>query len=218
MRATWDLIKTQRAAGDIWKMVALDGIPGPKKLPFPPEFVAWAIDPIQAGGGALFDFACLGANWKTSLMDNQRPVSVTALVQQIQPQLYPRVNDEATVLLEYPRAQGIIQASWNWPFARKDFEVYGEHGYAISTGETSLRVSLPNANEESRTSAALPTDEWGLMPYLVAVARGKLKSSGRSSLENDTIVMEILEAARQSPKSGKKVVLSGGSSPSSSRR
>jgi predicted dehydrogenase len=211
MRATWDLIKTQHAAGDIRKMVALDGIPGPKKLSFPPEFVEWVTDPTRAGGGALFDFACLGANLMTWLMDNERPTSVTALLQQMQPQLYPRVDDEATVLLEYPRAQGLIQASWNWPFPRKDFEVYGENGYAIATGETSLRVRLPNTAEELRTPAQLPADERDMISYLAAVTRGRLKSSGPSSIENGMIVMEILEAARQSAQSGKKVVLSGDS-------
>jgi predicted dehydrogenase len=212
MRATWDLFKAQHAAGDIRKMVALDGIPGPKKLTFPPEFVEWVTDPVQAGGGALFDFACLGANLMTWLMDNRRPTSVTALIQQFQPQLYPHVDDEATLLLEYPTAQGIIQASWNWPFGRKDFEVYGETGYALATGETSLRVRLPNKPEESRTAAELPSDERDLTSYLVAVTRGRLKASGPSSLENGMIVQEILEAARQSAKSGKRIVLNGGSS------
>ena len=71
----------------------------------------------------------------TWLMDNQRPLAVTAdHAAASSPQVYPRVDDEATILLEYPKAQGIIQASWNWPFSRKDFEVYGEHGYAIATG------------------------------------------------------------------------------------
>ncbi len=32
------------------------------------------------------------------------------------------------MVLTYPRAQGIIQASWNWPFNRKDTHVYGERG------------------------------------------------------------------------------------------
>ena len=55
------------------------------------------------------------------------------------------MDDEATILVEYPKAQGIIEASWNWPFSRKDFEVYGEKGYAIATGGNNLRVRLPGA-------------------------------------------------------------------------
>ena len=90
-----------------------------------PEFLEWLSDPVKNGAGALFDFGCYGANLMTWLMDNQRPLAVTAVTQRFQPAVYPRVDDEATILLEYPNAQGIIQASWNWPFNRKDLEVYG---------------------------------------------------------------------------------------------
>ena len=114
-------------------------MPGPKAINVQPEFLAWLSDPVKNGGGALFDFGCYGANLMTWLMDNQRPLAVTAVTQQFQPDVYPRVDDEATILLEYPKAQGIIQASWNWPFNRKDLEVYGEHGSAIATGGNGLR-------------------------------------------------------------------------------
>ena len=43
-------------------------------------------------------------------MDNQRPVKVTAIAQTNKPQTYPKVDDEATILVEYPKAQGIIPA------------------------------------------------------------------------------------------------------------
>ena len=107
--------------------------------------------------------------------------------------------------MQYPKAQGIIQASWNWPFSRKDFEVYGEKGYAIATGGTGLRVRLPDQREESRTPADLAPDSRDSITYLIGVARGKFKSGGLNSLENNVIVTEILEAARESVRTGKKV-------------
>jgi len=164
---------------------------------------------VKNGAGALFDFGCYGANLMTWLMDNQRPLKVTALAQTEKPQIYAHVDDEATILLEYPKAQGIIQASWNWPFSRKDLEVYGEKGYAVAgTGGNDLRVRLPGQRaEESRTPAELPPDERDSISYLAAVARGKLKPSGLSSLANNMIVVEILEAARESVRSGKTIVL-----------
>ena len=204
----WKLFKEQKAAGDIRKMVAMDGHEGPKEIHVQPEFLAWLTDPVKNGAGALFDFGCYGANLMTWLMDNQKPLKVTALAQTEKPQIYAHVDDEATILLEYPKAQGIIQASWNWPFGRKDFEVYGEKGYAIATGGNNLRVRLPGERAESaRTPAELPPDESDSISYLVAVARGKLKPSGLSSLENNVIVVEILDAARESVKTGKTVVL-----------
>ncbi len=208
--AMWRLIKPQHAAGDIRKMVAMDGHEGPKEIGVGPEFFGWLTDPVKNGAGALFDFGCYGANLMTWMMDNQRPLAVTAITQTIKPQIYPRVDDEASVLVEYPQAQGIIQASWNWPFSRKDFEVYGARGYAIATGGDSLRVRLPGAQEESRPLEPLPPEERDSLSYLTAVARGKLKPAGLSSLENNLIVTEILVAARESARTGRTIKLAAG--------
>jgi len=205
--AMWNLIKQNRAAGDIRKMVAMDGHQGPKEIGVGPEFLGWLTDPVKNGAGALFDFGCYGANLMTWMMDNQRPLAVTAMTQQIKPHIYAHVDDEATILVEYPKAQGIIQASWNWPFNRKDFEVYGEHGYAVATGGSVIRVRLRGEEEQVRTPGALPSDESDSVSYLRAVVRGKLRPSGLSSLENNMIVTEILVAARESARSGRKVVL-----------
>jgi len=205
--AMWRLLKQQHAAGDIRKMVAMDGHQGPREIGVGPEFFEWLTDPVKNGAGALFDFGCYGANLMTWMMGNQRPVAVTALVETIKPGIYPHVDDEADVLLEYPKALGIIQASWNWPFNRKDFEVYGERGYAIATGGDSLRVRLPGAQEESRGLDPLPPAERDSISYLTAVVRGALKPGGLSSLENNLIVTEILEAARESAKTGRTIRL-----------
>ena len=205
----WKLLKTERAAGDIRKMVAMDGHEGPKEIGVGPEFFAWLTDPKKNGAGALFDFGCYGANLMTWLMDNQRPIAVAAITQQIKPQIYPHVDDEATVLVEYPKALGIIQASWNWPFGRKDFEVYGATGYAIATGGNNLRVRLPGSAEQAHSPAPLPEQDRDSVSYLISIVRGGRKPSGLSSLENNVIVTEILAAARESAQTGKRVPIAG---------
>ena len=205
----WKLIKTEHAAGDIRKMVAMDGHEGPKEIGVGPEFFAWLTDPEMNGAGALYDFGCYGANLMTWLMDNQRPIAVTAMTQQIKPHIYPKVDDEATVLVEYPKAQGIIQASWNWPFGRKDLEVYGATGYAIATGGNGLRVRLHGHEEQARTPAPLPEQDRDSVSYLISVVRGGRKPSGLSSLANNVIVTEILAAARESARTGKRVAPAG---------
>jgi predicted dehydrogenase len=204
----WNLLHEQKAAGDIRKMVAMDGHQGPKEINVQPEFLAWLSDPVKNGAGALFDFGCYGANLMTWMMDNQRPLKVTALTQTDKPDIYTHVDDEATVLLEYPKAQGIIQASWNWPVSRKDFEVYGAKGYAIATGGDSLSVRLPGARaEETRTPPELKPQEADSISYLIGVARGKFKPYGLSSLENNMIVIEILDAARESARTERTIAL-----------
>jgi predicted dehydrogenase len=211
--AAAQVIKTERAGGSIRKMVAMDGHEGPKEIGVGPEFLGWLTDPVKNGGGALFDFGCYGANLMTWLMDNERPRAVTAMRHQFKPAIYPHVDDEATILVEYAGAQGIIQASWNWPFSRKDFEVYAERAYAISTGPDGVRVRLPGKKEESRTPAALAAHEGDAVSYLIAVARGRVKPAGRSSLENNLIVTEILAAARESAESGRTVTLAAETTP-----
>lgn len=201
------LIKEQKAMGDIRKMVAMDGHQGPKEINVPPEFFAWLTDPVKDGAGALFDFGCYGANLMTWMMDNQAPIRVAAMTQQIKPEIYPRVDDEATVLVEYPHAQGIIQGSWNWPFSRKDFDVYTQRGYADAIGGNELRVRLPEQKEESRTPAEVSPDDRDSVSYLIAVVRGRRKPSGLSSLQNNMIVTEILTAARESARTGKAIEL-----------
>jgi predicted dehydrogenase len=203
----WSMFKESQAVGPIRKMVALDGHSGPKAINVQPEFLAWLSDPVKNGAGALFDFGCYGANLMTWLMDNARPIAVTAVTQQFQPSVYPRVDDEASILVEYPSAQGIIQASWNWPFNRKDLEVYGASGLAIATGGNSLRAALPKQPEHAVTLDPLPADERDSISHLIAVARGARQPNALSSLENNIIVTEILEAARESARTGRRIVL-----------
>jgi len=205
--AIWALMKERKAGGEIRKMVAMDGHEGPKEIGVGPEFFDWLTDPVRNGAGALYDFGCYGANLMTWLMDNQRPLTVTAVTQRIKPHIYPRVDDEATILVEYPKAQGIIQGSWNWPFGRKDLEVYGATGYAIATGGQGLRVRLPKEKERSETPPPLAATESDELAYFVAIVRGTTTPSGLSSLDNNLIVNEILDAARESARTGKTIRL-----------
>jgi predicted dehydrogenase len=206
-RAVWRLMKEQKAGGALRKIVVLDGHEGPKEIGVQPEFLSWLRDPVQNGAGALFDFGCYGANLMTWLFDDQRPVAVTAVTQRFKPSIYPEVDDEATILIEYPGAQGIAQASWNWPFSRKDLEVYAERAYVVATGPNQVRLRLPGKPETAGTPEPWPDDERDAISYLAAVVQGRLKPSGLSGLANNLIVVEILEAARESARTGRRVVL-----------
>jgi predicted dehydrogenase len=207
--AMWKFFKDQKGGGEIRKMVAMDGHNGPKAINVQPDFLEWLGDPVRNGGGALFDFGCYGANLMTWMMDNQRPVAITAVTQHFQPDVYSKVDDEATILVEYPKAQGIIQASWNWPIGRKDFEVYGERAQAIATGGNNLRVTVQKQSEQPATLEPLPIDERDSISHLMAVVRGTRNPNALSSLENNLIATEILDAARESARTGKRVELRG---------
>ena len=195
------------ALGEVRKVVVHDGHRGPKEIGVQPEFLAWLTDPEKNGAGALFDFGCYGANLMTWLMDDARPSSVTAVTRRFKPETYPKVDDEATIVLEYPGAQAIIQASWNWPFDRKDMEIYGRTGQVLTVGLDGLRVRLAGKPEEARRAQALPPPEDDFLRFFTAVVRNERNPVGLSSLKNNLIVAEILDAARRSAATGSTVKL-----------
>lgn len=207
-RAAYDLAH-DKSIGEIRKVVVHDGHNGPKEIGVEPEFLSWLTDPKLNGGGALFDFGCYGADLMTWLMDGKRPESVTAITQQIKPEISPRVDDEATIVLTYPKAQAILQASWNWPFGRKDMEVYGQTGYAITVLRDEVRVRRggEQSREEPIPAKPLPAPYDNSLSYLRAVLIDGAKQDSLSSLETNVTVTEILDAARRSAETGKTIRL-----------
>jgi predicted dehydrogenase len=134
---------------------------------------------------------------------------VTAVVNRDKPQVYPRVDDDATIVLAYPQAQAVIQASWNWPFARKDMEVYGATGYAITVGADRLRLRREHDAEEKVGQAApLSASQSDSLSYLAAVLGSKIEAEGDlTALDTNIVVMQILDAARESARTGRSVRL-----------
>ena len=207
-RAVGELVKGGEL-GELRKIVVHDGHEGPKEIGVSSEFLEWLTDPAENGGGAIIDFGCYGANLITWLMDGAEPVSVTAVTQQIKPEIYPDVDDEATIILTYPDAQGIIQASWNWPFSRKDMEVYGRTGYVLAPIRDRIRVGV---SDEEVITDLTPLDSPYDDPfsYLAGVVRGEITvgDTELSSLANNVTVVRILDAARRSAASGRTIQIS----------
>jgi len=208
---TFRMIKDSNYVGQIRKVVFHHGHQGPREIGVGDEFFNWLTDPVKNGGGAIVDFGCYGANLITYLMKGQLPVSVTAVTNQFKPGLYPHVDDDATIVLNYPKTQAIIQASWNWTFSRKDMEVYGDSAYIVAVNANKMRLrnkeSLPEYEKwVTEKDIHVYTNPFS---YLHAVLRGKEKVEpfGLYSLENNLMVNKILEAAKQSAATGKTVLM-----------
>ncbi len=206
----YKIVHDEEKIGPIRKMVVHDGHPGPKEIGVNQEFLDWLTDPVQNGGGAITDFGCYGANLSTWLMKGEAPLTVTAVTQTIKPDIYPKVDDEATIILTYPKAQSIIQASWNWPINRKDMEVYGKTGIVYTDNGSDLRLRVSEDSPEEKFSIpgrSTPVDD--PFAYFAALIRKELSydTKSLSSLENNMVVMQILDAAVKSAKTGKTIKL-----------
>lgn len=210
---TFQLVTDSSYVGNIRKVVVHAGHQGPQEIGVGPEFLEWLTDPVLNGGGALIDFGCYGANLMTYLMEGAVPLSVTAVTRQYKPARYPKVDDDATIIVNYPDVQCIIQASWNWPFNRKDMAVYGDAGYIITANDTDMRVRNRQGPERAVhvTAADVPVYENPFI-YLADVIRGKTDpgENGLYSLKTNVMVVRILDAARESAKTGKTVYLKTG--------
>jgi predicted dehydrogenase len=206
---SFQLVNDSSFIGNIRKVVIHDGHQGPKEIGCDQYFLNWLTDPIQNGGGAIIDFGCYGANLMTYIQKGEEPISVTAVTRNFKPEIYPKVDDEATIIVSYPNTQCIIQASWNWPFGRKDMEIYGDSGYVIAKDNKTMLLRNRTMNQEQIkriTSQDIPVYE-DPFSYFADVIHGKVIMTKHDpySLSNNLIVVKILEAARESAKTGKTV-------------
>lgn len=206
----YDLVKSG-AIGDLRKVVIRDGHKGPKKIGVNSEFLDWLTDPVQNGGGAIMDFGCYGVNLMTWLQNGQMPNTVTAITQQLQSENNPEVDDDATIILTYDNSNAVIQASWDWPIGRKDMEIYGLTGALFADNRHHLRHRIAEGYDGFREKSyeleerQAPFDDPFALFAAVINNEITLNPFDLSSLENNMIVMEILEAARESAATGRTI-------------
>jgi predicted dehydrogenase len=178
------------------KLIFRHGHRGPREIGCSPEFVSWLTDPARNGGGALIDFGCYGAILSTWLMNGERPINVTASATTLKPDVYPHVDDDATINITYKHTTATVQASWAWTHDNKEMDVYCEKGslHAGRGGDITLRS--PDKAKVTIKPQPLPAhlkDEW---TYLTLAVRGKCPIDPLSGIEYNIIAVEILDAAR----------------------
>lgn len=193
--------------GTVRKVVVHDGHQGPAEIHVQPAFLNWLTDPELSGAGAMFDFGCYGADLVTVMMHGAAPLSVTAVAQTNKPATYAKVDDDATIILRYPGMQAVLMPSWDWPFSRKDLEVYGTTGLEIADDANNV-TSRFKQKDPATTSAAekLPLAYTNSLEYISAIERGEISGDGGlSSPEVNLVTMQILDAARRSVETGRTV-------------
>jgi len=119
------------------------------------------------------------------------------------------VDDDATILLEYPDGEVIIEASWDWPYSMGQVQVFGPKGSMLATGRDLFarptgRQDANGALEGERIALDPPARQTSNpISYFVDCIRNNKPIEDPLSMKLNVQVMEILDAARESVRTGK---------------
>lgn len=211
--SSYELVRRAKAGdiGPLQRIVVQYGHNGPKEIGVSKEFGDWLYDPARNGGGALMDFGCYGAEW--ALWLKGRPTSVYATTRKLKIDQHNRVEDDATLTLNYPDSTAIIEASWDWPYGMDRVYVFGSKGSLLATrNELFARSSSevqpgPSAEGTPASLSALPHANSNPIAYLISQIHNHDPLEDPLSPKLNVQVMEILDAARESARTGRPVEL-----------
>jgi predicted dehydrogenase len=194
----------QGAIGKVWRLRGIVGHGGPgSKGARSQYFFEWLTDPVRNGAGALMDFGCYNALW--SLWYLGRPETVYAQSNQLRPETFPKVEDNSTLVLHYKNGVGVFEGSWDLPRSFQDLEVFGLEGSLyLGQGKVELRKGK---QVQDIPLPALPPDQIEPITYMVNCLRANKALEGLVALPINVDVVEIIEAAKQSIRSGRAVKL-----------
>jgi predicted dehydrogenase len=198
------------AVGQVWRLHGVVGHGGPGSKGVRSQyFFEWLTDPVKNGAGALMDFGCYNALW--SLWYLGRPETVYAQTNQLRPETFPKVEDNSTMILHYKNAVGIFEGSWDLPRGYQDLEVFGREGSIyMQNGKVDLRKGSGRGKNGEGQSVAidpLPPERAEPVAYMVNAMRNKKEIEGLTALDINVGVVEIIDAAKESVKSGRAVPL-----------
>jgi len=197
--------------GPVQKIIAQYGHEGPREIGVSKYFAEWLYDPVKNGGGAIIDFGCYGAEW--ALWLKGRPSSVFAYSLKLKTEQANDVDDDAVILLEYPDATALIQASWDWPYSQGQVEVFGPKGSLLATGDGVLyraaksHPDVDHPDGEAVPLGPVPHETSNPIAYFLYCIRNDKPIENPVSASLNVSVVEILDAAKESIRTGRAVKL-----------
>jgi len=197
--------------GPVQKMIVQFGHEGPKEIGVSKYFGDWLYDPIKNGAGALMDFGCYGADW--ALWLKGRPTRVFATSSKLKTDQHNAVEDDATIILEYPDATAILMPSWDWPYGKGQAEIFGPKGSFLVMGD-GLLFQPAHSDAGAKSPQGKPVETQPLPPekqngiaYFLYCTRNDKPIEGNVSAAINVGVNEIIDAAKESIRSGRAVEL-----------
>ncbi len=190
-------------AGDIGRLLYFkqrSAHNGPKELGCSPYFYEWLYDEEKNGAGALMDYCCYSANMCARFLG--LPEAVTGF-RGVFAKDYPLPDDNAIILMKYPRAFGVAEASWTQVvgYATPNPVAYGTLGSLAVSGDK-LALQLPGRESETITPPDTQSPRRSGPEYLVHCLETGTQPEGFCSLQASRDAQEILEAGKRAADSG----------------
>ena len=192
------------------------GHSGPREYGCSEQFCAWLYDPARNGGGALVDYCGYGSILARALLG--RPAAVTAVAAHLRKKDLP-AEDNAVVILRYPRALAMLEGSWTQIGGEPGFAfiVYGDAGTLIvhqpratregqKVGQGRVQI-VRSDGSETVEPPELPAGERDGVSYFLARLRDGRPITGLCAPDVGRDVQEILSAALESSATGRTVSL-----------
>ena len=198
--------------GTVYRLHGVVGHGGPgSEGPRSKYFFAWLTDPEKNGAGALMDFGCYNALW--SLWYLGKPQTVYASVNHLRPERFSKVEDAATIVLNYPNAVGIFEGSWDLPRSFQDLEIFGRPGEtqpgSIYMSRSAVELRKGRDIEELPLTP-LSKERREPISYMVSCMRDKKAVEGLTAVDINVDVIHIIELAKESVHTGRAVKMPDG--------
>jgi len=192
--------------GQVYRLHGIVGHGGPgSEGPANHAFFEWLTDPVKNGAGALVDFGCYSAAW--SIWYLGPPTSVYARTGNQQPERFPKVEDQAFLVLGYPQATALIEASWDLPRTYQDLDVMSRKG-TIHMQQSGVEVTVGHAHPKPAPLVKLPPELASPLACMIhALETKQAPDQGIVGLDLNVGVMEIIDAAKESVRTGQVVTL-----------
>jgi predicted dehydrogenase len=194
------------AIGQVWRLRGIVGHGGPGDPTGTNKyFLDWLTDPVKNGAGALMDFGCYNALWAVWYLG--RPESVFATVNHLRPTTFPKVEDNSDMILHYSNGVGLFENSWDLPRGFQDLEIFGLKG-SLYVKSKSLEL---RQGEESKQVDVKPLEPERSEPiaYMASALRANKPIEGLTAIDINVQVVEIIDAAKESVRTGRAVRLPG---------
>lgn len=202
---TVDRLVQEGAIGAVHKVKYLAAHQGPKEFGCTPYFYDWLYDARLNGAGALMDYCCYGAVMAAHWLG--RPASVVGIMGTLVKEDFP-VDDNAIILMKYPHAFGVAEASWTQqaPDGSANPSLYGAAGTLSVIGSRVRLARLGREPEWIESDPPAPGKRNGA-EYLVSCLEAGTPVEGVCSPATSLLAQEILQRGLESAQSGRETNL-----------